>query len=53
MSITSPPPVAGDAAALAASIERYLRYTFGLRPQDASQQHLFRACALAVREKML
>ena len=53
MSLTSPPPVAGNAAALAASIEHYLRYTFGLRPQDASQQHLFRACALAVREKML
>jgi starch phosphorylase len=53
MSITSPPPVAGDATALADSIEHYLRYTFGLRPKDASEQHLFRACALAVREKML
>jgi glycogen phosphorylase len=47
------PPVAANAEELAASIEDYLRYTFGLRPKEASGQHFFRACALAVRERML
>jgi starch phosphorylase len=53
MSMISTPPVGANAAALAASIEKYLRYTFGLRPKEASEQHFFRACALAVRELML
>jgi starch phosphorylase len=53
MSTISPPPVATNTASLAASIEKYLRYTFGLRPKEASEQHFFRACALAIRELML
>ncbi len=53
MPTTPPPQVSETAEDLADSIEHYLRYTFGLRPQDASEQHLFRACALAVREIML
>ena len=53
MSIVPSTPIAGKVAELTSSIEQYLRYTFGLRPQEASPQHLFRACALAVREVML
>ncbi len=53
MPTISPSPIAANAEELAASIEDYLRYTFGVRPKEASEQHFFRACALAVRELML